>query len=599
MSYRINDDLDGEELDFPNNQSFSSYHESFEGCNDDSGSEYDCRDFLPPDEFLGSEKGQLNNAKRVGKLYPLIGRLEHISLKDDFQLILRSHPDVVIPFMERVGEELVKCVEEHPTRSGVREIVDVFFYVKNDLENVPFKFFNDPIIAWAMDVIFAVCNYLVKAECVKGNLPVVRNGHTTSMKRNYASIQELVASAAILTFGKSVFGSLAVSMAETKDELPRTTAEMYVVAYDVGFAHRMVSRSLFRCEPCESFNLFVVGISTGVLEMLLSKLNEGLWYDGELQRPFSHLELTLVLGTRSVVVSGYSTDIAKLKLALRAFSESKGVRLYFSEIMLSCPQNHQTLNERVYRELLARWEHEGVHLDSSRLKCTVLSPATGEPWNASSWAPNSDCFQKEVALTVTCSRHVLKNALQKVSKDDRLTCIGGGAFGVEQLLDWEKGGLASMAVQPILFPLKQQTSDIGVRQTLKKMATINEAWNNAFPERRKILSTTSSLLESQLDSHSNHYHSNHSRADEDNAFFVSCPCENSDEDEPLSRDVLSACSRCQNETRDLNILISPRMEKFFEKVNLHIKVDPRRFRFVTNVSMLLELWDAADFLDEE
>lgn len=593
MSDIGNEEIDEEDLDCPHDPSYRSYHESFEGFEEDSDSEYGSPSFFFPNGFFECDEKHVESSRPGGKLFSLIGRLEHIPIRDDFQLLLRSHPEVILPFMNNVGEELVKFAEKHPTRSGVQEMVDAFAFVKDNLEDVPLNFFTDPTIAWPMEVIVAVCNYLVSVECVQDALTVTRNGAVISVERNYTNIRELVVSGAILTIGKSLFASFAVSMAETKEELPCATAEMYVAAYDVGFAHRMVSRRHFPDEQSECFNLFIAGIGFPALTKLVKYVNEGFRHGSMSHASFSALEITTTYGPRSVVVSGHPIDIAKLKFVLRAYSDSQGARVFLGEIPLSCPQNHHKLNEWVFRELLTRWEVEGLHLDESRLKCTILSPATGRPWRANLFFSNSDFFQREVAYAVTCSSHVLQYGLQKVSKMDRLTWIGGRGIGIEQLLDWEKGKVHPADEHHFLFPLKQKTSEFGVRQTLKKMALINEAWNKSFPDRRRRLTTKSALQDAQLWCSYECYR--RSRANVDNAFLDPYLDEVINLDIPLSPEPLSACSFCQNEIGEA-IFMSPSFKKFFDKINIHIQVEPHHFCLVSNVTMLLELWDVATFL---
>lgn len=588
LNSRENDETGEEESNLSCSVSPSSYDEPFECCEDIFKVEDDRPVFYSSEDFFSLDEEHRDDSRQLGKVFPLIGRLEHVPLKDDFQIILSSHREVVIPFMTRVGEEIVQMIL-NSGRSDGAEIIDAFFFVKNDLDNIRSVFFMDPVIAWPMEVAFAVCNYLVKVECIKGKLSVDRNGMTQSVERNYATIRKLASSAAIFTFGKSVLAAFAVSMAETKEELPHTTAEMYLAAYDLGFVHRMVSRRHFPGFQKESFNLFVVGLPLQVLRMFLTEINKGFCSE-ELSTPFSALEPTIIFGSRSAVVSGHPIDISRLKLILRAYSDTKGVRVSYSEIMLSCPQSHHELNERVYRELIAKWKHEGVRLNLSRLKCAVLSPVTGKPWKAKDTTQHSDSFQQEVAFALTRCSHVLPNSLEQMSKNDRLSCIGGGKLGVDQLLSWEKGVPAFPELRNFLFSLKRQTTEMGVRQNLRKMAVINEAWNNAFPKRKRILSSASSLIDNLPHSNVNFY-CNCGNAGNSLLLY---PFDEGNIARRSSDGLVTACSCCQNEARKVKV-ISPNMQNFFDQLSIHIEVEPREFLAVPNVAILLEMWDAADF----
>lgn len=586
---RKNDETSEEESNLSCSASPSSYDESFECCEDIFKEEDGNPTFYSSEEFFGLDEEQRDDCRHLGKIFPLIGRLEHVSLKDDFQIILSSHPEVVSSFLNSVGDELVQMISKNGRSDGA-EIIDAFIFVKNNLDSIHRGFFMDPVIAWPMEVIFGVSNYLTKVECVKGKLSVARNGTMQSVERNYATIRELASSAAILTFGKSVLAAFAVSMAETKEELPRTTAEMYLVAYDVGFVHRMVSRRHFPGFQKESFNLFVVGLPLHVLRIFLTELNKGFCCE-KLSLPFSGLEPTIIFGCRSAVVSGHPIDISRLKVILRAFSDIKGVRVSCSDIMLSCPQNHHELNERVYRELIAKWIHEGVRLNLSRLKCTVLSPVTGKPWRAKDSTHHHDSFQQEVALALTRCSHVLPNSLEQMSKCDRLSCIGGGKLGVDQLLSWEKGIPALPELRNFFFCLKRQTTEIGVRQTLRKMAVINEAWNNAFPKRKRILSTVSSLLDNLHPSNVNFY----CNGGNDGKSLFLYPFDERSITERPSDELVAVRSCYRNEARKVKV-ISLNMKNFFDQLSIHIKVDPREFLGVPNVATILEMWDAEEFL---
>lgn len=512
----------------------------------------------------------LSPKRRDEVVYLFVGRLEHISLNADFNRLFQSHYGVLKDFLEEVGAELCKCVEANPKRAQEDQLLRGFFGFINRHEQIEDVFFNDPINAWPMEVLFLVCHFYAKTESQGGYLTLQGKNGEEKVRRAYETVRSFSTRCGIITVGKGIFASLVFSMAERKEQLPRITAEMYMAAYDVGFVHRDVFRRLYPSAKSDFFAYFIVGISLPTINLLLEHVNKGTYFNDIFYEPYSTLETTIVYTIRSMIVTGHSIDLSRFNVVLRAFCMKKGIKVRLRPVPCSAPSNHEHMNRTVYHELLMRWSRMGFHLNQSQLKATVFSPVTGEEWNEHSHSSHFRSLHQELAFAATCSNHVPFYGLQHVEGLDMVIHIDGGYFGYGHLLRWEcEKTFSEVERREGLFPPQHPNSWCSIGKTLEKMAVINNALNEAFPKTDKILYFESSL------------------------FYPFS--EGYDGNDSLSHEVLSGYRQAGN-------TFVPRLdhslEKFYYLLHQKIGVDRNVLRSIPSVLILLEVWELNDFLSE-
>lgn len=488
-----------------------------------------------------------DEAKVEKTLIPFFYRLEHISLSQDFNLLFQRHDclQILQNFLDMVKVELSSIVAETDMCGLKRCMLEAFSHFHNHVNGpLPEEFMFDPANAWPMGVLFLLCRYLVK--CRDGVVRVIfeRTGSynisekqvkTEDPSMGYDYVRSRIIR--IVGMGKGVFAALALSMAETVNELPRAAAEMYAAAFDVGMSHRQSLQRLpsaFRRLP---FSLMVIGLRRITLLFFLNEVNKGSIFNFNTFPPQSHLEPTVIISDRVVVVTGHPCDVSRLKVVLKSFSIRTGTRAKTTDILEAGAQHHSTLNLAAYHDLLQRWHISGVKLSSSLLKRDVVSTVSREEWRDGHHDNSFANFQQEVAHSVTCTNQILSHFLD--GDPLQYFAIGGHEVTFKNLLKWDQE--PTRPHRKLLFTSRRSTTTQGVRRSLEHMGVINRIWHETHPN--------SNTLMLDLDSP------------------LTC-------DDPTGDDDSAA---------------------FAQEIMKYVPVEASLLAHVTDVASLLELWDATDF----
>ncbi|KAG5510151.1 hypothetical protein JKF63_07047 [Porcisia hertigi] len=221
--------------------------------------------------------------------FALFGALERLSRFSEMVQLCREHADVLDSFLDRFTLQLHRhsCTPPllfsgaSPARSQSlspsslapstahddveflrwHRIIMYLLRQPSEVMKVGVEFFSDAVNSWPLHMLYLTCCFYV-AACERG----------------FGALTTALSKGGIVCSGKGLFAALAVSMAQSEEELIRSTACMYRAAFYTGVLMRKRHQSFeteTRLTTTGGFTLLVVNIPIITLRRLVARVNEG------------------------------------------------------------------------------------------------------------------------------------------------------------------------------------------------------------------------------------------------------------------------------------------------------------------------------------
>ncbi|CAG9570265.1 conserved hypothetical protein [Leishmania major strain Friedlin] len=225
---------------------------------------------------------------RVPPTFALFGALERLSRFSEMVQLCQEHADVLDDFLARLTLQLHRnsCAlpllasGANPARSQSsppslaasaacddceflrwHRIIMFLLRQPSELVKVGAEFFTDAVNSWPLHMLYLTCCFYV-----------------TACERGFDALAAALCKGGIFCSGKGLFAALAVSMAQSEEDLIRSTACMYRAAFYTGVLMRKRHQHFeteTRLTANGGFTLLVVNIPIITLRRLVARVNEG------------------------------------------------------------------------------------------------------------------------------------------------------------------------------------------------------------------------------------------------------------------------------------------------------------------------------------
>ncbi|CBZ32365.1 hypothetical protein, conserved [Leishmania donovani] len=224
----------------------------------------------------------------VPPIFALFGALERLSRFSEMVQLCQEHADVLDDFLARLTLQLHRnsCAlpllasGANPARSQSsppslatsaahddseflrwHRIIMFLLRQPSELVKVGAEFFTDAVNSWPLHMLYLTCCFYVMAR-----------------EHGYDALATALCRGGIFCSGKGLFAALAVSMAQSEEDLIRSTACMYRAAFYTGVLMRKRHQHFeteTRLTANGGFTLLVVNIPIITLRRLVARVNEG------------------------------------------------------------------------------------------------------------------------------------------------------------------------------------------------------------------------------------------------------------------------------------------------------------------------------------
>ncbi|KAG5485406.1 hypothetical protein LSCM4_06043 [Leishmania orientalis] len=406
--------------------------------------------------------GALERLSRFSEMVQLCD--EHADVLDDFlaRLTLQLHRNSCVPPLQLSGASAAHSQSSSPPSLATRTAQDdceflrwhriMMFLLRqpSELMKVGVEFFSDAVTSWPLHMLYLTCCFYV-----------------TAREHGFDALAAALRKGGIFCSGKGLFAALAVSMAQSEEDLIRSTVCMYRAAFYTGVLMRKRHQHFeaeTRLTASGGFTLLVVNIPIITLRRLVSRVNEG--YDvfapmrdiketeaeggntsfdansnttavsggtapTSLRRrsdrphsptsssgyasasspfarsmphnPHSVIEVSRVISSRSAVVCGHPLDMLRLDMILTRFADFSDVKIHKEYLPAGGPENSYFFNKHMAHELMGLWKARGVAFSLASVQLPLYSPVNGDLWAGLPQVPLNSPAPPDASTTTMAS----------------------------------------------------------------------------------------------------------------------------------------------------------------------------------------------------